>query len=62
MGPSVDFLIEAGLVEGKTVTSWPSLRTDLKNAGGKAAAAMDALNAMIGEDSPDDHIKMLSVG
>lgn len=26
-------LIEAGLVEGKTATSWPSLRTDLKNAG-----------------------------
>ncbi|MGH8212521.1 MAG: DJ-1/PfpI family protein, partial [Rhodanobacteraceae bacterium] len=23
----------AGLVEGKQVTSWPSLRTDLKNAG-----------------------------
>lgn len=26
-------LIEAGLVEGRTVTSWPSLRTDLRNAG-----------------------------
>ncbi|MHA6316974.1 type 1 glutamine amidotransferase domain-containing protein [Altererythrobacter sp. CAU 1778] len=26
-------LAEAGLVEGKTVTSWPSIRTDLKNAG-----------------------------
>jgi protease I len=26
-------LIEAHLVNGKTITSWPSLRTDLKNAG-----------------------------
>lgn len=26
-------LIEAGLVKGKTVTSWPSVHTDLKNAG-----------------------------
>jgi protease I len=26
-------LIEADLVRGKTVTSWPSIRTDLENAG-----------------------------
>jgi len=26
-------LIEAGAVQGKTMTSWPSLRTDLENAG-----------------------------
>ncbi len=26
-------LIEAGAVRGKTITSWPSLQTDLKNAG-----------------------------
>jgi protease I len=26
-------LIEADLLKGKTVTSWPSLKTDLKNAG-----------------------------
>ena len=26
-------LIEAGLVRGKKMTSWPSLQTDLKNAG-----------------------------
>jgi protease I len=26
-------LIEAGAVSGKTMTSWPSLKTDLKNAG-----------------------------
>jgi protease I len=27
-------LVEADLVRGKTVTSWPSIRTDLRNAGG----------------------------
>ncbi|MDL4770941.1 MULTISPECIES: type 1 glutamine amidotransferase domain-containing protein [Thermomonosporaceae] len=26
-------LIEAGVVRGRTLTSWPSLRTDLRNAG-----------------------------
>jgi len=28
-------LVEAGVVRGRTVTSWPSLRTDIRNAGGK---------------------------
>ncbi len=27
-------LVEAGLVKGKTLTSWPSLQTDIRNAGG----------------------------
>ena len=27
-------LVEAGVVAGKTLTSWPSLRTDIRNAGG----------------------------
>jgi protease I len=26
-------LAEAGILSGKTVTSWPSIRTDLVNAG-----------------------------
>ena len=26
-------LVEAGVVKGRTVTSWPSIRTDLENAG-----------------------------
>ena len=37
-------LVEAGLVAGCTVTSWPSIRTDLRNAGGKVvdqAVAVD---------------------
>lgn len=28
-------LVEAGIVQGRTLTSWPSLRTDITNAGGK---------------------------
>ncbi|HET8713706.1 MAG TPA: type 1 glutamine amidotransferase domain-containing protein [Gemmatimonadales bacterium] len=28
-------LIEAGVVRGRTMTSWPSLKTDLQNAGAK---------------------------
>ena len=28
-------LIEAGVVRGRTLTSWPSLRTDVRNAGGE---------------------------
>lgn len=27
-------LIEAGMVRGRTLTSWPSLQTDVRNAGG----------------------------
>jgi protease I len=32
-GPWV--LVEAGVVDGMNVTSWPSLKTDIENAGGK---------------------------
>ena len=28
-------LIEAGVVNGRTLTSWPSLQTDIRNAGGE---------------------------
>ena len=28
-------LIEAGVVTGRTLTSWPSLQTDIRNAGGQ---------------------------
>jgi protease I len=27
-------LVEAGVVKGRTLTSWPSIRTDVENAGG----------------------------
>jgi protease I len=32
-GPWV--LIDAGVVRGRTLTSWPNIKTDVKNAGGK---------------------------
>ncbi len=28
-------LVETGIVDGRRVTSWPSLRTDIRNAGGE---------------------------
>src|SRR4051794_41753943 len=28
-------LVEAGVVEGRRLTSWPSLQTDIRNAGGE---------------------------
>jgi protease I len=28
-------LVEAGVIKGKRLTSWPSLRTDIRNAGGE---------------------------
>jgi protease I len=28
-------LVEADAVRGKTLTSWPSLQTDIRNAGGE---------------------------
>jgi protease I len=28
-------LVEAGVVRGRTLTSWPTLQTDIRNAGGK---------------------------
>lgn len=28
-------LVEAGVVRGRTLTSWPSLKTDIRNAGGR---------------------------
>ena len=27
-------LVEAGVLDGRTITSWPSVRTDIENAGG----------------------------
>lgn len=48
-------LIEADVVKGRTVTSWPSIRTDLQNAG---AAWMDgevvADGNLITSRNPDD--------
>lgn len=48
-------LVEADVVDGRTVTSWPSVRTDLANAGGNVvdqAVARDGF--LITSRKPDD--------
>ena len=48
-------LIEAGLVDGKTVTAWPSVRTDLKNAGANVVDQEVAVDGnLITSRNPDD--------
>jgi protease I len=48
-------LVEAGLLRGRTATSWPSIRTDLKNAGANVvdqAAVTDG--HIVTSRKPDD--------
>jgi protease I len=52
-------LAEAGLVRGRTLTSWPSLRTDISNAGGRwtdieMQVCMAGPNVLITSRGPDD--------
>ncbi|GGD97776.1 protease [Tsuneonella deserti] len=48
-------LVEAGIVDGKTVTSWPSVRTDLKNAGANVVDQEVATDGnLITSRKPDD--------
>lgn len=48
-------LVEAGIVDGKTVTSWPSVRTDLANAGGNVVDQEVAIDGhLITSRNPDD--------
>jgi len=52
-------LIEGDLVCGRTVTSWPSLQTDLRNAGAtwvdqEVAVCRDGINTLITSRKPDD--------
>jgi protease I len=48
-------LIEASVVDGKTVTGWPSVRTDLSNAGGKVVDQEVAVDGnIITSRNPDD--------
>lgn len=52
-GPQL--LIEAGVVKGHTVTSWPSVRTDLVNAGAKWADREVVIDDnLITSRKPDD--------
>lgn len=48
-------LAEAGVIEGRTLTSWPSIRTDLKNAGATVVDQEVAIDgALITSRKPDD--------
>jgi protease I len=48
-------LIEAGVVRGKTVTSWASLRTDLENAGANwVDEEVVTDNGLVTSRKPDD--------
>jgi len=52
-------LIEAGAVEGRHLTSWPSLRTDLENAGAEwsdrpVVVDRDGPGTLITSRNPDD--------
>lgn len=48
-------LIEAGVVDGRRMTSWPSLRTDLANAGAEVVDAPVVRDgAFITSRKPDD--------
>lgn len=48
-------LVEADLAEGRTVTGWPSIRTDLLNAGGNVVDQQVAVDGnIITSRKPDD--------
>jgi protease I len=48
-------LVEADVVDGKTVTSWPSIRTDLANAGANVVDQEVAVDGnLITSRKPDD--------
>ena len=48
-------LAEAGLLEGRTVTGWPSIRTDLANAGAAVVDREVAIDGnLITSRKPDD--------
>jgi protease I len=59
-------LVEADVVDGRTLTSWPSLRTDIRNAGGTWAdeelvVCEDGPNTLLTSRKPDD-LKMFCQG
>jgi protease I len=48
-------LVEAGAVKGRTITSWPSLKTDIRNAGGTWVDEEVVLsNGVVTSRKPDD--------
>ena len=52
-------LVEADVVRGRTLTSWPSVRTDIRNAGGhwvdeEVAVCTAGPNTLVSSRKPDD--------
>jgi protease I len=48
-------LVETGVAKGRTVTSWPSLRTDLRNAGANWVDEQVVVdNGLVTSRNPDD--------
>ena len=52
-------LVEADLVRGRTLTSWPSLATDIRNAGGnwtdtEVQLCTNGTNTLVTSRKPDD--------
>jgi protease I len=52
-------LVEADLVRGRTLTSWPSLQTDIRNAGGnwedaEVRVCAQGPNVLVTSRKPDD--------
>ena len=52
-------LVEADQVRGRTLTSWPSLKTDIRNAGGnwvdaEVQVCEDGPNTVVSSRKPDD--------
>jgi protease I len=52
-------LVEADVLRGRTITSWPSLQTDIRNAGGnwvdeEVVTDTDGPNVLISSRKPED--------
>ena len=48
-------IVEAGVVKGRTITSWPTLRTDIQNAGGTWVDEEVVVDAgLVSSPKPDD--------
>jgi protease I len=48
-------LVEADVVKGRTITSWPSLKTDIRNAGGNWVDEEIVVdNGLVSSRKPDD--------
>ena len=48
-------LVEAGVLKGRTITSWPSIQTDVRNAGGNwVDEEVHVDNGLVTSRKPDD--------